>query len=193
MVVNEKVVEESGLTMSDFIFLLSLKYNSPDKESLLNEKFYIGERLFQGIGIGYFLSDKGRDVIKEILIRSEGKSGKEMTERCEELAKQMQAIFPEGKKAGTNHYWRCNTPEVRDKLLAFFKKYGNYPDEVILEATQKYVDSFSEDNRFMRLLKYFIWKQDENEGRQSDLLTQIENLGVDEEIITTRMRYGEVD
>ena len=83
----------------------------------------------------------------------------------------MRLMFPEGKKQGTTKYWRDNKSNVESKLKTFFKKYGHYDSELILKATQKYVDSFGDSKQLMRTVIYFISKDD-----NSDLMTIIENI-----------------
>lgn len=69
------------------------------------------------------------------------------------------------------------------KLKSFFKLYGRtYTEEEILDAARRYVDSFNGDYRFMRLLKYFIWKRDNTEGEVSELATFIDNDGQEEDV-----------
>ena len=83
----------------------------------------------------------------------------------------MKLLFPEGKKTGTNKYWRDNKSNVISKLKVFFKKYNNYDFDLILIATKKYVDSYGGNNQLMRILPYFIEKEN-----QSELATILENL-----------------
>lgn len=185
------LLQEYNLGQAQFFTLLAALHGglSGDDLKFLEGKNFISTEYKEGKSYGYFIMDNARDMVLDIIRRSElGKVSDNLKDRCNSLAMEMQKLFPEGKKAGTNYYWRCNVGEVKDKLLSFLKRYGNYPDEIILSATEKYVESYNADNRYMRLLKYFIWKQDEAEGRQSDLLTWIENLNSnDDELKTTKL------
>jgi hypothetical protein len=76
-------------------------------------------------------------------------------------------------------------------LKKFFKLYGNkYTDEQITTATQNYVSSFNGRYQYMRVLKYFIWKDEkkvDSEGvghieEVSDLAAFIENAGQDKQL-----------
>ena len=105
-------------------------------------------------------------------------------DKLDTLASQLMEIFPKGKKEGTTSYWRGNRKEIRERLQKFFKLYGNkYTDEQILKATQNYVSSFNGNYSYMRVLKYFILKDErksDEEGKLivqqvSDLATFIEN------------------
>ena len=114
--------------------MLSLVYKIDDNaiDSLLKKKFYIS----QSYGAGcvpqhnYFLAHAGVDVVNKILLESEH-LGTNQKERLDNLAKTLQALYPEGKKAGTNNYWRGNVPEIRDRLQMFLKRFDDYPDEVV--------------------------------------------------------------
>ena len=71
------------------------------------------------------------------------------------------------------------------RLKLFFKKYENtYTDEQIIQATEKYVQGFNGNYQYMRLLKYFIFREKvgaagEVEG-DSELISYIENAGQEE-------------
>lgn len=107
-------------------------------------------------------------------------------ERLSNLTKALMEVFPEGKKEGTSQYWRGNTRDVTLKLQKFFKLYGNkYTDEQIINAAQRYVSSYNGRYQYMRVLKYFIMKNEkkvDSEGvgfieEVSDLAAYIENEG----------------
>ena len=76
----------------------------------------------------------------------------------------------------TSFYYRCNKSEVARKLQKFFGIFGKVPEEDILEATKRYVESFNGDYRGMRLLKYFILKDDIKPGEDGDHVEQISDL-----------------
>ena len=69
-------------------------------------------------------------------------------------------------------------------MKKFFKLYDNtYTDEQILNATKNYVTNFNGNYNYMRVLKYFIWKDEKKlheDGKMgvvevSDLANYIEN------------------
>lgn len=103
-------------------------------------------------------------------------TSKQSKKDIEEIARELQKMYPTGRKAGTNNYWRGNFPEIRDRLTVFFKKHGEYSKDVILEATQKYIDSFQGETGYMKTLKYFISKRRDDGAFEYDLLTFIENI-----------------
>lgn len=104
--------------------------------------------------------------------------------RLENLAKSLMEVFPAGKKEGTSQYWKGNLRDNTLRLAKFFKLYGDkYTDEQMIEAAKNYVSSHNGKYQYMRLLKYFIWKDarkvnSEGEGyieEVSDLAAFIEN------------------
>lgn len=104
--------------------------------------------------------------------------------RLENLAKALMEVFPAGKKEGTSQYWKGNLRDNTLRLAKFFKLYGNkYTDEQMIEAAKNYVSSHNGKYQYMRVLKYFIWKDtrkvnSEGEGyieEVSDLAAFIEN------------------
>ena len=131
---------------------------------------------------GYSVSEGWSDSIDNILVESE--TNKETDDRILELADKMMEEFPKGRKEGSNQYWRGNKKEIAVRLRKFAKMYGRkWTDIELLKATRRYVQSFNGNYKYMRVLKYFIWKverkQDE-EGNQiscetSDLATLLEN------------------
>lgn len=131
---------------------------------------------------GYSVSEGWSDSIDNILVESE--TNKETDDRILELADKMMEEFPKGRKEGSNQYWRGNKKEIAVRLRKFAKMYGGkWTDVELLKATRRYVQSFNGNYKYMRVLKYFIWKverkQDE-EGNQiscetSDLATLLEN------------------
>ena len=104
--------------------------------------------------------------------------------RLENLAKSLMEVFPAGKKEGTSQYWKGNLRDNTLRLAKFFKLYGDkYTDEQMIEAAKNYVSSHNGRYQYMRVLKYFIWKDarkvnSEGEGyieEVSDLAAFIEN------------------
>lgn len=166
--IDKSVLKQYGIRLTEYFFMMILMYYpntriSIDLSNLLENGFIIEN------DVGYSLTDIGLDFIKEVETMSVTKniSNKDI----ELLAEQMRLMFPEGKKQGTTKYWRDNKSNVEAKLKTFFKKYGHYDSELILKATQKYIDSFGDSKQLMRILPYFIEKSE-----VSELMTIIENI-----------------
>ena len=116
-----------------------------------------------------------------------------------ELAKKMRELYPQGKMRDrygrpTPYYYRCNNSEVVKKLKKFFTIFDNVSDEEILDATKRYVASFQGNYTGMRLIKYFILKDDvkpseDGQGHVeqiSDLATFLENKESGEDGVNTQ-------
>lgn len=182
-IINEEVCNKYNLNLPDFLLLLFLKTDSNLTETLkeLIERKVIIERE------GDLLIDTAWSTICDsILLNADSEIPTE--DSLNTLASTLMNIFPKGKKDGTNYYWRGNKKDIKLRLQKFYKLYGNkFPSETIIKATENYVKSFNGNYTFMRLLKYFIWKDErkvDGEGKAyiletSDLADFIENEGQD--------------
>ena len=185
--IDEEVCKKSHLDIHLLLTILLLNTGTDFKKNLqelIDREIIIEEKTL--LGTQYLITNRWADVVSSILLDSEKDNLNEFDERLENLARKLMAIFPEGKKMGTTMYWRGNVKEIKLKLKKFFKRYSDkYTDEQILQATQAYVNSFNGNYGFMRVLKYFIWKDErkiDSEGNSfieevSDLATIIENAG----------------
>lgn len=184
IIINEKICEENNLTLPQVLALAAIHYSDvKDYETLIleglitkcNDSLFEPERR-------YTIVNKGKELVAKIIIQSD----KEVTERStniEELADKLRNIYPNGKILNSNYYYRCNKQDVINKLKTFFKMYGTkYTDEQIINATQKYIDSFNGNYAYLKLLKYFIWKDERLKGEsvQSLLADFIENENVED-------------
>lgn len=115
-------------------------------------------------------------LVETILLRSDKSIPKE--EELLGLVEKLQALFPTGRKCDDSGIpkwsWRGNKIDIVKKLQKFFKLYGNYKQEDIIQATTNYVNRYKYDNKAMRILPYFIYK--EIDGGISDLATELEGL-----------------
>lgn len=174
IVINKKVVKKSGLSVGQLFYLFYCNFSNSleEIEDLRTKHFLISQPIKDKPP---FITDKGVALLTELLVDTK----EEEMDRITELVPKLQELFPKGKKQGTNYYWRGNKKEIEVKLRIFFKKYGEYPDDKIIQATENYIKSYKDDMRFMQLLKYFILKNIRKEGEtieQSELLTYIENI-----------------
>lgn len=182
IIIDSDVLKKHKLSQSQFYYLLHLQSQPtiPEYNELINKLFYIGKKYSGNINpmdYTYFLSNKGSNIVNQILLESN--KGDNTDKRIEDLAKAIQGLFPPGMKPGTPYYWRGNLSEIKNKLITFFKMYGEYSDEVIIDATERYISTYQLQPRIMQLCKYFIWKKVDNENKEyrSELLTFIENKG----------------
>ena len=184
--INEEICKKYGLDVSEVLAVLLIKTcnDIPKLFSILEEKEIVVRDLMQG----YMVTQRWDDVVSTILLDSDVKAPS--PDRLESLATQLMEIFPKQKKLGTCHYFRGNRKDIILRLKKFFKLYGKYTDEQIVTAAKKYVESFNGDYSYMRILKYFIWKDEvkiNSEGDRyvdevSDLANWIENAGKEEDL-----------
>lgn len=178
--INNEVCEKYGISVKDFLYLLFLYSKGDIGKTRLNlvKKNLIAPE-YEGMEISnYSVMDQGKTLIDNVILDSSDDSIND--DRITYLVNELRRIFPDGKKDGTALHWKGNSKEIANRLKGFFVKYGDFTDEEIINATQRYVDSFINSGSFknMRLLKYFIWKRVDTGGSledSSDLLTFIEN------------------
>ena len=165
--INDALLEKYSLTLEETLFLIlcDLPVTQDMIESLQERGFLIEESL----------SSKGESLVADML--NDAKRFPSSDARIERLAERLMEVFPKGKKEGTPYYWKGNKKEIKDKLKKFFVYFGNsYTDDQIVQAARMYVASFNGDYRFMRLLKYFIWKNDIKRDAESTSVEQVSEL-----------------
>lgn len=185
---NKKAAQQNGITIDEALLMLVI-HNKADLEraekALIQKGLITAERndLFQQVG--WRLTNKGTEVLDSVIMDSDKEQ--EPQDRLIQLATRLKEIFPKGKKDGTNYYWAGGVALIVRRLKLFFKKYGNkFTDEQIIQAAEKYVQGFNGNYQYMRLLKYFIFKEKvgangEVEG-DSELISYIENAGQEENL-----------
>ena len=181
-IVDFGLIEKNGVSFAEYLMLLlyklkenesfnayitKLNYNLLDKKLIVTDMFSNGEN---------YISPKGRDFISSIVLGSQDVN---LEKDLEQLANDLKELFPTGNKS-PGHPWRGNTKEIVNKLKKFKLLYS-YSNTEILNATKHYVENM-ENNQYMRVLKYFILKQNDAGEQISDLASYIENA--DEQIRT---------
>lgn len=189
--IDEKVCTKHKMTPVEVLFALAIRASESPQGELLNME---NREIIVKDRDTYRVTQHWSDVLDEIISDSSG-SIEKSDEELLELAKQMRELYPQGKMKDrygrmTPYYYRCNNSEVVKKLKKFFTVFGNYSNEEILDATRRYVASFQGNYSNMRLIKYFILKDDVRPGEDgtghveqiSDLATFLENKESDEEV-----------
>lgn len=182
---NKIAIQQNGLTVDEALLLLSIHNNvnfNEAKESLIKKGFITAKLDSELVPIGWRITRKGTEILDDTIADSDKYQAP--VEKLESLAQSLKDLFPKGKKDGTNYYWAEGVALIVRRLKLFFKKYGNtYTEEQIIKATEKYVQSFNGNYKFMKLLKYFIFKEKIGAGGdiegESDLITYIENCNED--------------
>lgn len=169
--IDEEQCNKYDLNISYVLLALLLKNCDNIEDVIL--KALDKEIIVEDPGSGELLiTQRWDDVISNILLDSENNNIESRNKRIEELACELMEVFPKGKKAGTNVYWRGNKKDITLRLKKFFKLYSNYTKEQILEAAKRYVSSFDGKYDYMRVLKYFIWKAERKIGEDGKLFIE---------------------
>lgn len=182
--INEEVCKKHNLSVEETIGLLFVRLTQnahKEIDKLINDEKVVNDLLTDEI----LITQRWNDEVDSIILESDDSIPNE--EELRELASKMREMFPKGFKIGSAA-WRGNVRELTIRLQKFYKLYGNYKPEEILDATKRYVQSFNGDYTKMRILKYFILKHDpqmDEDGIRhvediSDLANFLENDCVDD-------------
>lgn len=180
--IDEDVCKTWGLSFSEVLAIVLVKTGKdiPTLFADLEDKKALVKDIFNK----YLVTQGYDERVSSVLLDSE--KDRQPQDRIELLANQMMKLFPALKKTGSSQYFRGNKKDITLRLKKFFKLYGNkFSNDQILIATKKYVESFNGNYTYMRVLKYFIWKDEkrvDSEGvgyidEVSDLASYIENNG----------------
>ena len=188
---SEEGWRKNGTTVEEVLVLFAI-HDQEDlgriQENLVN-KGYITSYGDIKFPLKWRITNAGKDLINSVLVDSDKVIPKERD--LIPLATALKGVFPKGKKDGTNYYWAEGVALIVRRLRLFFKKYGNtYTDEQIVAAANKYVESFNGMYTYMKLLKYFIFKEKvgaagEVEG-ESELINYIENADQEDGLSNTK-------
>lgn len=180
--IDEKVCSAKGVSFEETLVVLLVKSNVdiPMLFHQMESKGILSKDIFGK----YMISQGWDDRFMDAILTSD--KNVPVEDKLTNLANSLIALYPHGKRPGTvSTYWQGNTKDIKLRLKKFYKLYGNtYTDEEIIEATKKYVQSFNGDYTYMKILKYFIWKDDrkqDSEGKgyideSSELATIISDM-----------------
>lgn len=180
VVIDPQVCKKYGLSIGEFLYIMVIGNHIDLQEAAnsLKQRGLGSPDKFDGslYPFGIRPTQAACDIFDQIVLESDSSTSDE--EEYLSLAKKMIDIYPQGKKEG-RYDWVEGPLLVARRLRIFEKKYGKYPEEDIITATQKYVDT-KMGLPEMRVLKYFIFKERENaagdlEG-SSDLYTTLETM-----------------
>lgn len=155
--INENIASKHHLTINDVLLMMLIKNKCDIEnniESLLHRDIITKSALFNDIK----LTQHWNEELQKVLLDSDKVIPK--TNDLTYLVTTLRNIYPKGIKSGSAA-WRGNVREITLRLQKFFKIYGStYNEEDIIEATKKYVESFNGNYTYMRILKYFILKDE---------------------------------
>lgn len=169
LIIKDNICKENGLSIEEVLCILLLRQTANLSElinQMLHKQILIPDLFNDG---NFLITQRWNQTCDKILLAEDEDIPEEKS--IDKLAVQMAKLFPKGIKPGTHVYWKGNKKDTILKLQKFFKLYGNFSFDDILKATKNYIDSFNGDYQTMRVLKYFILKDNE-----SDLATQLENI-----------------
>lgn len=154
--IDDEVAKKYHLDINEVLGLMLCKHGC-NFEHLINtmlKKEYIVKDMFGD----YLLTRNWDDMLQKVLLESEDTIPKDND--LNYLVGELRELFPKGIKTGSAA-WRGNKREITLRLQKFFKIYEHrYSDDDIIEATKKYVESFNGNYTYMRILKYFILKDE---------------------------------
>ena len=124
------------------------------------------------------ITQKGNDALTTVILDSD--KGISSPKSLENLVGDLRALFPKGLQQG-RYPWRDSPAGITERLRVFEKKFGRYPYEKIVKATENYVKRMTGDP-FMKTLKYFIWSEQKGtlESGLANELALLEEGGEDE-------------
>lgn len=180
--INEDICNAKGVSFAETLVVLLIK-TGVDISTLFQNMESKGIITKDILGT-YKVAQGWDDSFMDVLLTSEKEIPAE--DSLTALANALIALYPHGKRPGTaSTYWQGNTKDIKLRLKKFYKLYGSkYTNEEIIEATKRYVESFNGDYTYMKVLKYFIWKdarKEDSEGKgyveeSSDLATIISDM-----------------
>lgn len=185
IVLDEHTLEEEGYSLESILAYLFLERGLVLSHELqwLEEQGLVS-KVGKGKNSGYKITKPGSTVIGDLLKRMGSEyshnveSSSRFLEHVDDTAEKLRGIFPKGKQPNTGKPWSESCAIISSRLKQLNKKYGvEYTQEEILDAAERYVKD-NIDNKYMRTLRYFIFKDDKRSGEEtSDLMTYIENKG----------------
>lgn len=138
-------------------------------QRLLNRGILLRDETTQKL----YVFRKYSSLVQNILLQSD--KAVPTISSIEQLTTKLQELFPKERKPDANgvpkYAYRGNKRDVTERLQKFFKLYGQYSYDDVLECTRRYVESFKYNKTYMKILPYYIIKDGE-----STLATELENM-----------------
>ena len=166
--INKTALLKAGVTFQEFLYLVMCHadVNIDLTKASLKEKGFGEDSLFSNT---LQLSESGKKAMVNILrSKKEIFTNTKTTDELESLARRMMAEYPSGTKknsSGNTYSWRSTITDIMRRLKKWYDKYpNNYTDDEIVEATKHYVQSFNGNYSMMKVLMYFIMKNESING-----------------------------
>lgn len=133
--------------------------------------------------VAWSLLEKGKLALAEACVQEKPvlkrAASKAIKDRCDALAPKLMELYPMGKKPGTNNQWRGYKGGVSEKLQKLLAGGEVFSDEEAIEATRAYVDGFNGMYTNMRVLPYFLGKNEVVGGevkKTCDFMSYVEDI-----------------
>lgn len=193
IIIDTDVCNVNGYSIPEVLFLTSLYYNYQINDAIITKLHNLGLIKKEDVNLESDFSSfkecsltiNGSNAIQAILYNSNKTSQKGKTSKDNiyikylEIARAMQAEFPEGKKPGTSLKWKSADVEVASKLMKLQNKLDTvYTKEDYVNAAKNYVKSFNGIYNYMQVLMYFVSKRVNVGGEfedRSQLLAYLQN------------------
>ena len=188
-IIDTTIIQNHNISLAEFGLLLYYADNKDNEDiTYISKSLWNKGYLIKTSSNNYIFNQHTFEELQSIL--AESSNSDNTNSRARELSLKLQSIYPEGFKVITKdnyqkkYPWRDSSVTITNRLIIFFKRYGNnYTDNQIIDATKRYISGFKDDNTLMKLLKYFIFKDNitynsngEVEVEEtSELLTFLEN------------------
>lgn len=185
IVIDDTICNNYDIQLDEFLYLLTLYLNKPITPETIKNVYHKGYIVAEEIDNAGNITKIRPDlhlfkIISAMLDEAQVEANKKPDDRYVSLAERMIALYPTGKKPGTNYMWRDSKNIIAKRLKNLLLKYKvEATDDEIIEATKRYVESFNGDYRYMQLLKYFISKKTAIDGsieESSQLMSYLENV-----------------
>lgn len=131
----------------------------------------------------YSLIESGRQALAENCISDKNtlKTANRVAikKRCDLLAPKLMELYPLGKKPGTSLVWRGYQGGISEKLQKLIEKGNEFTDEEAIAATKAYVSGFNGMYTNMRVLSYFLSKNEIVGGevkKSCDFMSYVEDV-----------------
>ena len=182
--IDTEILDKESMGLDEALYLLALYKKTPIDDTTI-QKVESKGRLRKEDGV-IEITGRGRLLMESILSKSKLHTTQIDLERFKILADKLRNIYPKGLKPGTNYQWRDSTSIIADRLIKLSAKYNvEFTDEEAVDATQRYVNSFNGNYKYMQLLKYFINKQRPVENAPAEQNSQFLSFLQNTESITT--------
>lgn len=179
LTINTDVLKKYNISFGQYLVLLS-GYYGLDYDNIQDElvkKKLIEKNLFHNFPPS--LPDSTKNLIAQILVESSDKIQNCGISDFEELARNLQLIYPDGIKPGKTYSWRGKLDDIAQKLRTLVVKYDFvFTEEEAVQATKEYIKAFNDYKYAHTLRNFILYTRRDEHGHyemESMFMTIIEN------------------